>query len=156
MAVPFRWNVARREQLGRLVDGPPASVYDAFMEDLREASARVVAMAGGSRLAFVGRSPESLFDYLSGVVAETSWEPRLLLANVSLFSIAGILYYLVGYNLMYDGVDGGWFGSFAIWSPDDTAIQSGDCHASPSGTVNRPPWLPSAVSDAPNIPITAE
>lgn len=41
--------------------------------------------------------------------------------NISLFSIAGIMYYLVGYNLMYDGVDAGWMGSLALWSPDDTA-----------------------------------
>ncbi len=40
--------------------------------------------------------------------------------NISLYSIAGILYYLVGYNLMYDGVDGGWFGSLSLWGVDDT------------------------------------
>ncbi|AWZ02578.1 ammonium transporter NrgA [Rhodobiaceae bacterium] len=41
--------------------------------------------------------------------------------NISLFSIAGIMYYLVGYNLMYDGVDAGFIGSLSLWSPDDTA-----------------------------------
>lgn len=41
--------------------------------------------------------------------------------NIALYSIAGILYYLIGYNLMYAGVDGGYFGSLAIWAPDDTA-----------------------------------
>ena len=30
--------------------------------------------------------------------------------NISLYSIAGILYYLLGYNLMYSGVDAGWIG----------------------------------------------
>ena len=61
----------------------------------------------------------------AGLVRKRSVGTQLL-KNISLFSIAGILYYLVGYNLMYDGVDGGFFGSFAIWSPDDTAIASGD------------------------------
>ena len=48
------------------------------------------------------------------------------LKNVSLFAIAGTLYYLVGYNLMYDGVDGGYLGSLSLWSPDDSAIEGGD------------------------------
>lgn len=46
--------------------------------------------------------------------------------NISLFGIAGILYYLVGYNLMYDGVDGGYLGTFSIWGPDDSAALGGD------------------------------
>jgi Amt family ammonium transporter len=32
--------------------------------------------------------------------------------NIALFAIAGIAYWVVGYNLMYDGVDGGFMGSF--------------------------------------------
>ena len=31
--------------------------------------------------------------------------------NIGLFSIAGIMYWLIGYNLMYSGVDGGYFGT---------------------------------------------
>ena len=34
------------------------------------------------------------------------------LKNISLYSIAGLMFWLVGYNLMYDGVDGGYFGSW--------------------------------------------
>ncbi len=48
------------------------------------------------------------------------------LKNIALFSIAGILYYLVGYNLMYEGVDGGFMGTLAIWTPDDSAATAGD------------------------------
>ncbi len=32
--------------------------------------------------------------------------------NIALFSFAGLMYWVVGYNLMYDGVDGGFMGSF--------------------------------------------
>ncbi len=32
--------------------------------------------------------------------------------NIGLYAIAGLMYWAVGYNLMYDGVDGGWIGSF--------------------------------------------
>ncbi len=31
--------------------------------------------------------------------------------NIALYSIAGLMYWLIGYNLMYDGVNGGFFGS---------------------------------------------
>jgi Amt family ammonium transporter len=50
----------------------------------------------------------------------------ICLKNISLFGIAGILYYVVGYNLMYSGVDGGFLGSFGFWSPDDAAALAGD------------------------------
>lgn len=56
MAKPFRWNIARCEQSGRLVDGPPTSSYPEVVEDI----------------------------YLSGVVAATSWGSRLTLLNISL------------------------------------------------------------------------
>ena len=39
----------------------------------------------------------------------------ICLKNIGLFSIAGLMYYLIGYNLMYDGVDGGYLGSFSIF-----------------------------------------
>ena len=36
----------------------------------------------------------------------------ICLKNIGLYSIAGLMYYFVGYNIMYVGVDaGGWFGS---------------------------------------------
>ncbi len=31
--------------------------------------------------------------------------------NIALYSIAGIMFWLVGYNVMYDAVDGGWIGT---------------------------------------------
>ena len=40
----------------------------------------------------------------------------ICIKNVGLFSIAGVAYYLIGYNLMYAGVDGGYIGSPSIWS----------------------------------------
>ena len=45
----------------------------------------------------------------------------ICLKNIGLFSIAGIMYYLIGYNLMYDGVDGGYFGSFSLPTPGEVA-----------------------------------
>ena len=45
--------------------------------------------------------------------------------NIALYSVAGIMYYLVGYNLMYAGVDGGFMGSLSLWSPDDSGALGG-------------------------------
>lgn len=43
--------------------------------------------------------------------------------NISLFSIAGLMYWLVGYNLMYGIEEGGYIGElFSVWSADDSAI----------------------------------
>ncbi|MGB7431006.1 MAG: ammonium transporter [Ahrensia sp.] len=36
------------------------------------------------------------------------------LKNIALYSIAGIMYWAIGYNLMYTGVDGGYIGSFIL------------------------------------------
>jgi len=40
------------------------------------------------------------------------------LKNISLYSIAGLMYWITGYNLMYTGVDGGFIGSFGPYSFD--------------------------------------
>ena len=56
----------------------------------------------------------------AGLVRKRSVATQLL-KNVALYSLAGIMFYLVGYNLMYMGVDGGYIGSFAIWGADDSA-----------------------------------
>jgi Amt family ammonium transporter len=53
----------------------------------------------------------------------------ICLKNISLFGIAGILFYLMGYNLMYAGVDGGFIGSLGLWGADDAAALAGDYSA---------------------------
>ena len=46
------------------------------------------------------------------------------LKNVALYSIAGLMYWVVGYSLMYTGVDGGYIGTFAPYAWD--AVGGGD------------------------------
>lgn len=88
--VPFRWDIRRREQLGRMMEAPRPEgwgrdrYWDETFAEIRNTSARVLARAGDARLVFVGRSPECLFDYLSGALAETSWAERLDLLSVSM------------------------------------------------------------------------
>lgn len=50
----------------------------------------------------------------------------ICLKNIVLYSVSGFMFYLVGYNLMYAGVDGGFMGTFSIWGPDDAAALGGD------------------------------
>jgi Amt family ammonium transporter len=69
------------------------------------------------------------FAMLEAGLVRTKSVTTILLKNITLLSIAGIAFYLVGYNLMYDGVDGGFFGSFGLWQADDTAALSGDFSA---------------------------
>tara|TARA_B100001939_G_scaffold315415_2_gene300567 strand:+ start:19653 stop:20939 length:1287 start_codon:yes stop_codon:yes gene_type:complete len=49
----------------------------------------------------------------------------MCIKNIGLFSLAGIMYYLLGYNLMYTGVaEGtGFIGTFALWGPGETVAQ---------------------------------
>ncbi len=42
--------------------------------------------------------------------------------NIGLYSVAGLMYWLIGYNLMYQGVDGGWMGSPGHWSAADPSV----------------------------------
>jgi len=42
--------------------------------------------------------------------------------NIAIYSIAGLLYWVVGYNLMYSGVDGGFFGTPGPWSAADAQV----------------------------------
>ncbi|MBL1404528.1 MAG: ammonium transporter [Hyphomicrobiales bacterium] len=49
------------------------------------------------------------------------------LKNISLYSIAGIMYWAIGYDLMYTGVDGGYMGSFSFaYAFDDVGANSLD------------------------------
>ena len=52
----------------------------------------------------------------------------ICLKNIGLYSIAGLMYYFVGYNLMYTDVSG-WIGSFTLFygpSADELALLAGD------------------------------
>jgi len=81
---PFRWNVARRAELGALPDGPLPDLYPAFLTDLRRASALTLARSAPGALVFVGRSPEPMFHYMSGLLSEVSMAPDLKLLQISI------------------------------------------------------------------------
>ena len=49
--------------------------------------------------------------------------------NIALYAIGGLMFWLFGYNLMYDGVDGGFIGSFTAFAVPDPSADTGDYSA---------------------------
>jgi hypothetical protein len=84
MPKPFRWSIARREQLGSFADALATPPHAAFLDELRTTAARVLAFADDADLAFIGRTPENFYDYLSGAFAEVEGAPKLHLVQFSL------------------------------------------------------------------------
>jgi hypothetical protein len=80
---PFRWNIKKREQLGRLLEGEMAWYYRGYFEELRACSEKVLAYSGNRRMVFVGRSAENIFDYLTGVLEGTPSESSVEHLNIS-------------------------------------------------------------------------
>lgn len=82
---PFRWDLVSPDQLGRLLDTvPEPNLW--FLPDLIECAARVLARSADSDLYFVGRSPDSIFDLLSGALSATTWQNRCRRLPLSLWS----------------------------------------------------------------------
>src|SRR5262245_43123900 len=83
---PFRWDLSKREQLPRLipVSDNISREWLAFEAELRACAAKVIAAAGDTNWVFVRRSPEHLFDYLSGVFEGIPRAPSLTLLLVFL------------------------------------------------------------------------
>jgi Amt family ammonium transporter len=73
------------------------------------------------------------FAMLESGLVRTKNVTTILLKNISLFAIAGIMYYLIGYNLMYMDVSG-WIGSLSLWGADDSAALGGDFSGGYSAT----------------------
>lgn len=82
--MPFRWDLTHRNHLGNLLEGERARTYKNLMGDLLLCCSRVLAFSDDSNLVFVGRSPESIFDYLSGLLFDSAWFERLELLHFSM------------------------------------------------------------------------
>ncbi len=57
--------------------------YPHFTQDVIVCCARILALCDNADLCFVGRSPENLFDHLSGLLSDSSWSQRLQLLQFS-------------------------------------------------------------------------
>ena len=59
----------------------------------------------------------------SGLVTSKSVS-AICAKNIGLYSIAGVMFWLVGYNLAYGIPEGGYIGSFTPWS-DNSSLETG-------------------------------
>ena len=83
-APPFRYDMANPRLVRYLGWPEPLETPRGFREDLLEHAGQIVRLAGDVDLVFVGRSPESLYDLLVGLLGETSWRERVQLLHLSL------------------------------------------------------------------------
>jgi Amt family ammonium transporter len=58
--------------------------------------------------------------------------------NIALYSVAGIMFYLLGYQLMYGSSTAGLLGSFSIWFPTDAVAIAGE---SDGGVASSASWF---------------
>ena len=78
---PFRWDLVTPDQLGSLLeDTPEPDLW--FLDDLITCAGKVLARGGNGDLVFVGRSLDSMFDLLSGALADVE-EPGVHRAALS-------------------------------------------------------------------------
>ena len=66
------------------------------------------------------------FCMLEAGMVRTKSTSAICVKNIGLFSIAGVTYAVVGYNLMYSGVDGGFVGSLGLFDTPDPAAEAAD------------------------------
>ncbi|MEU4193793.1 hypothetical protein AB0E69_17980 [Kribbella sp. NPDC026611] len=85
---PFRWDLVRPDQLGSML-GDEEIWEPFFLHDLIRCAARVLGQCGNGELYFVGRSVDSLYDLLSGALADTGWSAGLHQLPLSLFRADG-------------------------------------------------------------------
>ncbi len=63
------------------------------------------------------------FAMLESGLVRTKNTAAICLKNIALYSIAGIMFYIVGYAVMYTDVNGGWIGSFDFfYNPSDAEL----------------------------------
>ena len=73
------------------------------------------------------------FCMLESGMVKTKSVATICLKNITLYSMAGVMFFLVGYNLMYSGVDGGLMGSLALFEvpvPGEESLEGGYAAAS--------------------------
>ncbi|MCJ8274148.1 MAG: hypothetical protein MJK04_32715 [Psychrosphaera sp.] len=80
---PFRWDIKKKEQLGNLLTAEANPAYPEYEEQLLDCAVKVVARSQGRKLIFVGRSPENIFDYLSGIFDNSEQLSQLDILNIS-------------------------------------------------------------------------
>jgi hypothetical protein len=75
-SLPFRCDLVTPDQLGSLLVGTPTPDLW-LLDELVACAGKVLARSGNGDLVFVGRSLDSMFDLLSGALADLGGQRRL-------------------------------------------------------------------------------
>ncbi|MEL6365894.1 MAG: ammonium transporter [Pseudomonadota bacterium] len=97
---------------------PPAPADDATIFVFNT----MLFLIGGMVVMFMAAG----FCMLEVGLVRTKNAATICVKNLALYSVAGLMFWLLGYNLLYGVEDGGFIGSFAVWGADDAATQSRD------------------------------
>ena len=63
------------------------------------------------------------FAMLESGLVRTKNTAAICLKNIALYSIAGIMFYVIGYSLMYTDVNGGWIGTLSLfYNPSEAEL----------------------------------
>ena len=95
---------------------PPISAETAFVFNT------LLFLIGGFLVMFMAAG----FAMLEAGLVRSKNVSMQCLKNISLYSIAGLMYWLIGYNIMYGGSDGGYFGSVGTYNWDPVGISGTD------------------------------
>ena len=66
------------------------------------------------------------FAMLEAGLVRTKNVAIICLKNIALYSLAGVMFWISGYNLMYMDVDAGWIGTLLPWVGDTSAVETAD------------------------------
>ena len=80
------------------------------------------------------------FCMLEAGLVRTKNVADICLKNIALYALAGVMYYLIGYDLMYDGVES-WIGSFSIWNAGEGAPGAEAVTAEAGGYAAHSDWF---------------
>ena len=102
----------------------PAFAQDAAADPVPYIMTTLLFLVGGFLVFWMAAG----FAMLEAGLVRTKNVTTQLTKNIALFSIASIMYWAVGFNLMYPGdwIIGGWFGGFAITSLEPVGLAAAD------------------------------
>lgn len=69
------------------------------------------------------------FCMLETGLVRTKNAATISLKNITLYAISGLMFWIIGYNLMYGVSEGGFLGSLGLWATDDPSLATGEFEA---------------------------
>ena len=81
------------------------------------------------------------FAMLEGGLVRTKNTTMQMTKNIAIYSFAGLMFWIIGYNLMYNEVNGGFFGIPWPWGADDPLTADGAYTGDAAGYAGASDWF---------------